>query len=86
MITAEGGGPPNGDVTLGYSVERIVMVEIPVMVTGAPGGLRKLSAGSHQILSSVETYPGGPGGPGGPLGPGGPGTGEAEVVAHETAC
>lgn len=36
VMTAEGGAP-KGEVTLGYKVDRMVIVEI--CVTGAPGGL-----------------------------------------------
>lgn len=47
VVTTADGGAPNGEVTLGYIVDRMVIVEI--CVTGAPGGLKSRQRTIYQL-------------------------------------
>lgn len=51
VVTTAEGGEPNGEVTLGYKVDRMVIVEI--CVTGGPGGLNTVS---NQSMNIVEYF------------------------------
>jgi hypothetical protein len=53
VMTADGGAP-KGEVTFGYSVDRMVIVEI--CVTGAPGGL-PLSATDLSTSRNISNIP-----------------------------